>query len=199
MSVLTQSLKRILNWLQLNQPSFASSLQPGLTHSEIQEKVKNLPFLLPGEFYELYHWRNGVAYGDGDFAVFFPPYTFNSLEEALEQYYGLVKYAKNFAAKNWIDFSEIWNDKWFPIFSFDQEYMCIVGQKENKETSQILYNLKGAGEVSVQYISLTNMMQTIAECYEIGAYYISEYGDLEIDEVRAEEIRFKYNELNEIY
>lgn len=42
-------------------------------------------------------------------------------------------------------------------------------------------------------------MQTIAECYEIGAYYISEYGDLEIDEVRAEEIRFKYNELNEIY
>ncbi|GBE91860.1 SMI1/KNR4 family protein [Nostoc cycadae] len=199
MLTLTQYLERILVWLQLNQPSFASSLQPGLTRLQIQEKVQNLPLVLSEEFYELYQWRNGVTYGDENFAIFYPPYTFNSLEFAIEEYYKLIKYAHKFSEQNWVDPAEIWNNKWLPIFSFDKEYICIISDENNIEVSQVLHKLMGGGEPIIKYTSLANMMRTIAECYETGIYYVSEHGDLEIDEIRADQIRLQYNDLFENY
>lgn len=67
MSILTEALERILIWLKQNAPSSASCLQPGLTYSEIENRVEELLFLLPNEFYDLYQWRNGVNYGEEDF------------------------------------------------------------------------------------------------------------------------------------
>lgn len=60
MSRLTEALESFYNLLCLEYPEIAASLQPGLTRSEIDEKVKNLQFSLPEEVYELYQWRNGM-------------------------------------------------------------------------------------------------------------------------------------------
>ena len=81
MSELTNALDRILNWFQNNKPSTIDSLQPGLTVEEIEEKVKDLPFRLTQEVYELYQWRNGMI-DNGSY--FFRYYRFISLEETLE-------------------------------------------------------------------------------------------------------------------
>ena len=43
------------------------------------------------------------------------------------------------------------------------------------------------------YSSLTNMMLTIAECYETGAYYLSEDGFVEENKAKAAKILKKYN------
>ena len=93
MSLLTDALEIILNWLQQNKPSYASSLQPGLVYEEIEQKVKNLPFRLPREVYELYQWRNGVCISKGEkIAQFFHgyTYTFLSLENAIDEYNQLM-------------------------------------------------------------------------------------------------------------
>jgi cell wall assembly regulator SMI1 len=42
--------------LQQNKPSYASSLQSGLVYEEIEEKVKNLPFRLPREIQQSFHF-----------------------------------------------------------------------------------------------------------------------------------------------
>ncbi|MEH1934323.1 MAG: hypothetical protein V7L14_11495 [Nostoc sp.] len=93
MSLLTDALDRILNWLQQKKPFYASSLQPGLVYEEIEEKVKSLPFRLPREVYELYQWRNGMCcIGKGEkIAQFFHGYTFLSLENAIDQYNQLME------------------------------------------------------------------------------------------------------------
>ena len=91
MSLLTDALDRIQNWLQQNKPSYAYSLQPGLAYEEIEEKVKNLPFRLPKEVYELYQWRNGMRTRKGEkIAQFFHRYTFLSLEDAIDEYNQLI-------------------------------------------------------------------------------------------------------------
>ena len=46
---------------------------------------------------------------------------------------------------------------------------------------------------AICYTSLTNMMLTIAECCETGAYYINEKGEHRIDEEKATAIHKKYN------
>ena len=40
-------------------PNRAAELRPGLTRNEINELVKDLPFNLPDEVYELYQWHDG--------------------------------------------------------------------------------------------------------------------------------------------
>lgn len=193
MARLTDYLEGIQSWLQKNKFALAPSLQPGLTPEQIQENIEDLPFFLPLELYELYQWKNGVYYGDEDFSMFFPPYAFYSLEVAREEYDKLIEKAEKFAEDNWVDPSEIWNPKWFPVFSFQGDYICILGNEEVCEVSPVLEIFRDVPDITIQYSSLTNMMRTILECYETGAYYISECGDMEVDEGREESIRIQYN------
>lgn len=60
MSALIEALERIRKLHLKHQPLVAEELQPGLTRGQIDELVKDLPFSLPEELYELYQWRNGM-------------------------------------------------------------------------------------------------------------------------------------------
>ncbi|GBE92369.1 SMI1/KNR4 family protein [Nostoc cycadae] len=175
MSELTDALDRVVNWLQRHKPLYASALQTGLSDEEIEEKVKDLPFRLTREVYELYQWRNGMIDEDSSF---FYNYRFLPLEEAVEvqkivlDNYGFV-----------LPFG------WFPIFEFENDGFAIIGAEEITENSPILnYTLRD----EIRYSSLTNMMQCIAECYETGAYYIDESGDFKKDAILANSILQKY-------
>lgn len=103
MSELMQALNRILD----QRPDCISYLQPGLTYDEIEEKVKDLPFRLPKEVYELYQWRNGLTINDSKIE-FFPGYQFLPLEEVLKERY--------IVSKNWeflLPFA------WFSVFKIN--------------------------------------------------------------------------------
>ncbi len=172
MSDLTNALDRILDWFQNNKPSTIDSLQPGLTTEEIESKVKDLPFRLTQEVYELYQWRNGMI---DDGSCFFRYYRFLPLEETnlCEEAWGLS-----------LPFG------WFPLFEFEGEFFAAVGAEENTENSLILHTYEG---IDIIYRSLTNMMLYIAECYETGVYYIGESGELEENRIAAKNILLKYN------
>lgn len=175
MSELTDALDRILNWLQQHKPSYVFSLQAGLSYQEIEEKVKDLPFRLTREVYELYQWHNGMIDEDSSF---FYDYRFLSLEEALE--------VQKIVSDN---YGFILPFGWFPIFEFENDGFAIVCAEEITESSPILnYTLSE----EIRYSSLTNMMRCIAECYETGAYYIDESCDFKKDDILANSILQKY-------
>lgn len=63
-------------------------MQPGLSRDEIEDLVKDLPFKIPSEVYELYQWRNGARDGDlgQETAWLFGNLTFKPLEQVIAQY-----------------------------------------------------------------------------------------------------------------
>ncbi|MBD2301112.1 hypothetical protein [Nostoc sp. FACHB-190] len=175
MSELTDALDRIFNWLHQHKPLYASALQSGLSYGEIEEKVKDLPFRLTREVYELYQWHNGMIDEDSSF---FYDYRFLPLEEALE--------VRNIVSDN---YGFILPFGWFPIFEFENDGFAIVGAEEITKNSPILnYTLRD----EIRYSSLTNMMQCIAECYETGAYYIDESSDFQKYAILENSILHKY-------
>ena len=175
MSELTNALNIILNWFQYNKPSIVDALQPGLTIEEIEEKVKDLPFRLTQEVYELYQWRNGMI---DDGSCFFTAFRFFSLEEAIEESQ-IMKEAWGLS----LPFG------WFPLFEFEGEFFAVVGAEENTENSPILHTYH---DIDISYRNLTNMMLYIAECYETGAYYIGDSRFIEENEVAVIDILQKY-------
>ncbi|MDY6900698.1 MAG: hypothetical protein SWZ49_21860 [Cyanobacteriota bacterium] len=64
MCQLTEALKRISIWIEKHQleedGKTVPILAPGLTREEIDFKVKDMPFVLSEELYQLYQWANGA-------------------------------------------------------------------------------------------------------------------------------------------
>ena len=59
MSKLLEELAYIFEWMEYTVPDLSEHYNPGLTREQIDKMVKDLPFKLSEEVYELYQWRNG--------------------------------------------------------------------------------------------------------------------------------------------
>jgi hypothetical protein len=195
MTTLSSKLEQMLTWFRENRFDFCSYFQTGLADDQIQEILNELPCEMPLEIYELYRWHNGLSDCEEYYSNFLPEYTFNSLEESLNKYTDLVRYAKEFAEDNWIDPSEIWDEKWFPIFLSPSIHLFVMGEDKVKSSSPIFRIFTDNGESHFRYTNITSMITTILECYETGIYYFDEYGILKSDELKEEVIRHKYNQL----
>ncbi|OCQ91191.1 hypothetical protein BCD64_24570 [Nostoc sp. MBR 210] len=178
-------LERILNWLQQNAPSYIEGFLPGLSYEEIEEKVSNLPFKLSEEVYNLYHWRNGT----NSQAMIFVYHYFWHLDMVLEISSDCVndplsqEFRQQAGEPLYL----------FPIFEYEGEYFAVAGQTTLVETAPVYHIDADAGEVRLAFNSLTAMMQTIAETYETGGYYLTPEGQLEWDDKKFRSIRLKYN------
>ncbi|OUL30395.1 hypothetical protein BV378_04185 [Nostoc sp. RF31YmG] len=204
MSVLTETLERIFKNLQHHRAEIASLLQPGLTIDKIQSQIKNLPFCLPQEVYELYQWRNGIDYSNISkienlhFDIsFIPGFDFLPLEEAIESYKEIEEFRDKYTSPE----EENCHKAWFPIFgSDDLEYLIVFGDSVTSQDSPIMHCHLGGGSLpQVKYPNLTTFMKVVAECYETNAYYIvdpSKYNYLssylEEDAKQVAEIERKY-------
>lgn len=173
MSELTEALERIRLWQQLHHPDLAVALQPGLSEAEIEDYLKDFPYQLSKEVYELYNWCNGCV---GEQQEFFPWYVFLPLERAIKEYKMSMKVAVEVAADLNDDPSKIWHPSWFPVFRFVCvcDYYVIKGQLKAEPASPVLFSFNDDREPDAQYASLTDMMRAVAECYEAGAYFVEE-------------------------
>ncbi|WP_373547653.1 hypothetical protein [Chamaesiphon sp.] len=84
MSNLLKYLNFISGWVHQYRADCHTLMNQGLNRNAIYEKVKDLPFRLQTEVYELYQWRNGgknsfIPHPDGWDLASFP-----SLEESVE-------------------------------------------------------------------------------------------------------------------
>ena len=181
MSKLTQALSEIISWLQINHPEAISRFRQGLSINQIEEITKDFPFMLPKEVYELYQFCNGgITLGDYDLVMY-------SLESALENSYVWESHKETPSYDNHI----------LTIFHGDgHDVYYALCEKEEKKSYPIWCAFSGL-KTSIYASSLTNLMLTVAECYQTGAYYtkIYEEGDLgiEIDLNKLEKIFQKYN------
>ncbi|MEO1761945.1 MAG: HEAT repeat domain-containing protein [Cyanobacteria bacterium J06629_18] len=191
MSKLRDSLEKILVWQERNRPEYATTFQPGLTEEEIEEKVKDIPFKLPKEVYELYQWRNGSTF---DYFLPGSGFIFLPLERAIEEY---ELNADTYSTDDEYDEPEdYWNPYYFPIFFEGIENFFVIGSDEQQKESPVIYYFIEDGSHDIFCSSLTKMIQVIAECYETGAYYITEEAGrprLVEDEVKVAQVLRKYN------
>lgn len=177
MPLLTDALEKVKNWLKQNYPSVGKFPYPGLTRIQIQEITKDLPLRLSEEVYELYQWRNGTLLDRG----FFPFMNFYSLEESLKisqfQIEGKIFYPYGLI-----------------LFSTDRNFYYI--KDSDKRDTNAIWMVNERQEGRICYVSLTNLILAIAECYETGAYYIKHgvrLRYLQEDKIKSELIFSKYN------
>ncbi len=184
MSALTDALTRIMKWLQQNSPICASGFQSGLSTEEVEKKLRELPFCVSREVYELYQWRNG----NNDSCGVFVYHYFLDLDTALQ-------YSQNFNDSYWLEVRETDGDPLylFLIFDFEGEYFAVTGSSSPNDVAPV-FHVRDDGSVSFAFTNLTNMMLALAECYETGVYVVTSYEDVKVtDEPKFGEIRRKHN------
>lgn len=197
MPELTNELKYIWSWLESTNLEFIDCYNPGLTQQQIDGIVKDLPFRLNEEVYELYKWRNGRAalgfnnyYSPVDFL--FPEQLrsdvncpFCSLQDSV-CIYNTLREATNFD-------DEYWNQNWFPIASFENKRMLyVIG---DLETSPVcLWDVDCLHNPVRTYKNLTTLLSVIAECCELSLYQVvpDEYGEEGSVVIRINEERLDF-------
>lgn len=200
MSILTQSLEKIVNWLRVNDLESVSGLRPGLSDSKIEELTQSLPLLLPysgvsyskeeltqpfplilpWEVREIYHYCNGNI-------ALTPSLVLQPLELAIEN----TCYADWMRGKKIPSCSNI-----LPLFQGDGKdfYYVICDGRKNDSSVWCVF----VGREPLEYAaSLTSLMLTVWECYKTGAYYIDVdeegYSYVEEDFEKLEKVFQKYN------
>jgi hypothetical protein len=180
MSVITQSLEKIVNWLQVNYPESVYGLPPGLSDSEIKELTQSLSLNLPSAVREIYHFCNGSL-------ELTPSFVLDPLELAIEN----TRYA------DWMRGNEIPSStKILPLFHGDGKDFYYVICDEQENDSPVWCVLVGLEPLEYA-ASLTSLILTAWECYETGTYYIDidedGYSYVEEDFEKVKKIFQKYN------
>lgn len=194
MIALTKALERNMNWLKEHQPEYANSFLPGLERNEIQAVEEELGFKLPEEIYELYQWRNETE--EDAKTLSFPTMQFLPLSRAIEYSQGWNGYILE-------EEIVVEESKWYeisPLFVFIQDNCNFCGiPLVDRQREKLPVCFLGEGQMpDIFYTSLTDMMLTLAECYETEAYYLNKKGYVCEDECKAAPILRKYNaDINE--
>jgi hypothetical protein len=189
MLVLTEVLEKIMSWLKKHQLEYANSFLPGLQPNEIQAVEEELGFNLPKEIYELYKWRNGTE--EDAKALCFPTMQFLPLTVAVKNSQAWNKFILE--EKNIVENYEFYRVNPLFIFLQDNCNYCAISLIECQEEKLPVVTLQEGESPDVFYTSLTNMMLTLAECYEIGAYYLDEDGYVCEDKYKTAQVLRKHN------
>jgi hypothetical protein len=182
--VLITSLNNILGHLQRLDRPVVELIQPPLAPHEIATLAARFPFALTRELETLYQWRNGTLDLTGELLQnlsFFPGFYLLSLEEAAEIYQER-------------EGSEQWRRSWFPLFADGAgDFYVVACALSRLETSEVIGFIHGEPEQTVEYESVTSMMQTLERAYAQGAFFVDEDNALDIDDDLHREIARRFN------
>lgn len=190
MSNLENALYRISDWLEQNQPSLLSYLQPSLSNFEIDRILQENSFNSHPTIYDLYEWHDGVDFYSPRKRLFGETVPiFNSLIDAISVSKDLTEYEMNRPT----DKSPIWKSSWLPVFGNDDDDLLFINCSDKKDLS-LYFWWSETGETGIAYKSLESMILGIVECYEAGAYYLEASGELILDSSLERSILEKYND-----
>jgi hypothetical protein len=164
--MLEQVLERIFTWHKQYSRKVVDLLLPGLAAQMIT--ARTAPLVLRADVVHLYMWRNGTRVSQEyllNDLYFTPGYYLLSLDAAVDAYHSRI------ANTNW-------QKRWFPILaSGGGDYYGV----DQGQQGHVIHYMRDYPDHPVQYLSLTTMMLTVAECYESGAYSLDDRGFLEVD------------------
>ncbi len=164
--------------------SVVSQLQPGLSAAEVARVEASLPFQLTEEVRAVYRWRNGIALDQnkvlGD-QWFFPGFYLPSLEHARERFEGRKRAAQ-------------WRRGWYPLFEDGAgDFYIVPCKKKPLERAPVIGFIHGEPEQPIEYLDVTTMIETLADCYAQGAFFVNDAGILDVDDDAQERIARQHN------
>jgi SMI1 / KNR4 family (SUKH-1) len=201
MSLLIDSLERLMVYMNQYMPDHANSFLPGLPEAQIQEMVERLGLPCPQEIIDLYQWRNGTQ-RQFEFIGYPPEFCFTPLEEIVEIYEEyrstealavfdtISPYDATINSLAALDIHE--NQKLLPFLWHQGDIYTVVASTNE---SYVLYDHVEDGEPRLIFDNLTSMMQTLSVCYEEQVYYLSDEGSIEINNLEFSHIFQRYNPL----
>jgi hypothetical protein len=158
---------------RLRRTATLQALQPSLTPQEVSQAEANLPFVLTEEVRALYRWRNGTRAETGDILSdlwFFPGYYLFSLDEAVQTFR-----ERRLAPQ--------WRKGWFPFFGNGAgDFYVVHCTRKAADAAPVIGFLHGEPEQDVEYLDVLRMIETLAECYAQGAFFVTPDGRLEMDD-----------------
>jgi hypothetical protein len=186
MSKLTDALNRIKAWLNNNYPTISDNITPGLNTEEIQDYITELPFSLPQEICELYQWSRGHTEETlTDYAHIFCGMNLCSLDRAIKIFPTFDDEFEECSRK-------YMRKQLFPIFSLENIFLCVIGDWDEHYSTPIIF-VSDINDITHKYVDLTNMMLTLAECFEESVFAFNEDGSWDYDADKFSPIYIKYN------
>jgi cell wall assembly regulator SMI1 len=147
-------------------------LATGVSRAEIGTQVDSLSLRLADEVHDYFGWRNGLrTTRDADYELF-PGFTVLSLEEALADHRMLVDTANQVAQQAGVPASSLWNERWFPLFrDAGGNYHVTLADGRPAPTAPIYAVVREDPESAyLAYDNLTSLTQTVAACFQAGAF-----------------------------
>jgi len=158
---------------QLGRQFLLSSMGPGLGKEEVARKLSSVRLPSTPAFEAVYGWHDGTVTDEGtlvDDIQMFPGFYQLTLEEATVNYRTFLPDSR-------------WSQGWLPIFANGGGDFCVID-----------LSLSGVGVIRhfridevyhpVEFLSLTDMMCTIAAGFEEELFYVDNRGYLEMDDDR---------------
>ena len=164
--MLEPALERIATWHKQRGRKVVDLLQLGLSAQAITAATAAL--LVHDDVVHLYMWRNGTRVSQ-EYVLndhyFIPGYYLLSLDDALDAYHSLIR-------------NTDWEKGCLPILSSGGgDYYGVDHEQQGK----VIHYIRDYPDRPIKYLSLTTMMETVAECYEVGAYSLDDRGFFEVN------------------
>lgn len=145
-------------------------LRPGASAAEVRAKLKAIKLASNEELEALYGWHDGLGEGGtiGEISLF-PGFYLCSLDEAVANYKSFVRDSR-------------WRKGWLPVFANGggDFYVVDLGAKR---TAPVRHFRIDESEHPIEFLSLSDMLGTIAEGFERGLFLAAENGSLTMDYV----------------
>jgi cell wall assembly regulator SMI1 len=164
--------------------SVVSQLQPGLSDQDVARVEATLPFQLTEEVRAVYRFCNGIALDPTKVLGhqwFFPGFYLPSLEHARERFEG-----RKLAAQ--------WRKGWFPLFEDGAgDFYIVPCKKKPLDRAPVIGFIHGEPEQPIEYLDVTTMIETLADCYAQGAFFVNQEDMLDVDDDAQERIARQHN------
>jgi len=169
-------------------------LNNGLNTNDIDRISEDLGFNLPKEAVELFEWRNGTdtqkMFELNLETDIFPLASFVPLEACLNRYKECLEYHRDWPSQLFVVFDSMIGDTFsIDVFPTSETYGMIYID------SPVAMEFGGR---AIIYDSLQSCIETQIECYDSGAFLITEEG-MDIDHKKKIEISTRLNKKSEYW
>jgi hypothetical protein len=188
------ALDALLDTLTRLDAPLARWLAAGIGRAQIDTSLGDLSLRLADEVYDYFGWRNGLRPTRDTEYELFPGFAMLSFEEALADYRMLLATAARVADRAGVPATSLWSAQWFPLFrDAGGDYHVTLSVTGHAATAPIYMIVREDPESAyLAYDSLTSLIQTVAECFGVGAFQTVD-GILEEDRLRAAAIVRAHN------
>lgn len=170
-----RSLTALGRWSRL-------ALRPGVSQGRVQRILVQLGFGGNADLEALYGWHNGADTEQAfvlDDLHLFPGFYLLSLEDASANYASFVNDPR-------------WDRNWLPLFANgggDFYVLDLIGDP----VGTVRHFRIDERIHPVEFMSLTGMLETLAECFESGVFYVHKRGYLEMDDSQFAAVAARVN------